>query len=50
MNVLVMSILLGLAGGVGLAYLAEHSDQSFRSEDDLRRRLQLRSGAGRLPS
>jgi len=41
MNVLVMSLLLGLAGGVGLAYLAELSDQSFRSADDLRRRLQL---------
>jgi capsular exopolysaccharide synthesis family protein len=37
--VLPMSLLLGLVLGCGLVYLAETTDRSFRSTEDIRRRL-----------
>jgi succinoglycan biosynthesis transport protein ExoP len=37
--VLPMSLLLGLVLGAGLVYLAELTDKSFRSTEDIRRRL-----------
>jgi capsular exopolysaccharide synthesis family protein len=40
-NVFPVAILIGLVVGVGLAYLAELSDKSFRSPEDIRRRLGL---------
>lgn len=40
-TVLATSVLLGLLAGFGLAYLAEMSDQSFRTPDEIRRRLGL---------
>ena len=48
-NIFVMAVLMGLAGGMGLAYLAEISDQSFRSPDDIRRLLHLRI-VGQIPT
>jgi capsular exopolysaccharide synthesis family protein len=33
--------LLGLLGGIGLAYLADRSDRSFRTPEEIRRRLGL---------
>lgn len=36
-----LSGILGLLGGVGLAYLAEISDRSFRTPDEIRRHLSL---------
>lgn len=36
-----MALFLGLCGGVGLAWLAEISDKSFRSPEEIRRRLGL---------
>lgn len=36
-----MAAFLGLLGGVGLAYLAEISDKSFRTPEEIRRRLGL---------
>jgi capsular exopolysaccharide synthesis family protein len=40
-NVFPVAVLLGLVLGIGLAYLAELSDKSFRSPEDIRRRLGL---------
>jgi len=41
MQVFPLSAILGLAAGVGLAYLAEMSDKSFRTPAEIRRRLGL---------
>jgi capsular exopolysaccharide synthesis family protein len=38
---MLMAVLLGLLGGAGLAYLAEVTDKSFRSPEEVRRRLRL---------
>lgn len=46
---LVMAIALGLAGGGGLAYLAELTDKSFRTPDEIRRRLGL-AVVGHIPA
>jgi capsular exopolysaccharide synthesis family protein len=36
-----MALLLGLAGGIALAWVAEATDRSFRTPDEVRRRLGL---------
>jgi polysaccharide biosynthesis transport protein len=41
MQVFLIAGLLGSLGGLGLAYLAEVTDKSFRTPDDIRRRLGL---------
>src|SRR5439155_18913083 len=41
LQVFPLSAILGLAAGVGLAYLAEMSDKSFRTPAEIRRRLGL---------
>jgi capsular exopolysaccharide synthesis family protein len=41
LQVFPLSAILGLAAGVGLAYLAELSDKSFRTPAEIRRRLGL---------
>jgi capsular exopolysaccharide synthesis family protein len=40
-KVVLLGGLLGLAGGLGLAFLAEVSDKSFRTPEEIRRRLGL---------
>ena len=35
------ALFLGLVGGIGLAFLADRTDKSFRSVDEIRRRLGL---------
>jgi succinoglycan biosynthesis transport protein ExoP len=40
-SVFAVAIILGLVGGFGLAYLAEMSDQSFRTPEEIRRTLGL---------
>jgi polysaccharide biosynthesis transport protein len=46
---LALALALGLAGGGGLAYLAEFTDKSFRTPDEIRRRLGL-AVVGHIPS
>jgi capsular exopolysaccharide synthesis family protein len=46
--IFVLACLLGLAGGIGLAYLAEFTDRSFRSPEEIRRRLGLEI-VGQIP-
>ncbi len=41
LRVLILAVVLGLAGGVGLAYLADLTDKSFRTAEEIRRRLGL---------
>lgn len=38
-SVFPLSLLLGLAGGMGLAYVAERADKKYRSPDELRQQL-----------
>ena len=38
---LMLSILIGIVGGIGIAYLAEYADDSIRTRQDVMRRLQL---------
>jgi capsular exopolysaccharide synthesis family protein len=40
-QILTIWVFLGLLGGVGLAYLAEVTDKSFRTPEEIRRRLGL---------
>lgn len=47
--VFMMAAFLGVAAGVGLAYLADITDKSFRSPDEIRRRLGL-PVVGHIPS
>ena len=46
---LMIAIALGVAGGGGLAYLAELSDKSYRNPEEIRRRLGL-AVVGHIPS
>jgi capsular exopolysaccharide synthesis family protein len=39
--IMVLSTIMGLLGGFGLAYLADMTDKSFRSPDEIRRRLNI---------
>lgn len=49
MVVIFISTFLGLLAGVGLAYLADITDKSFRSPEEIRRRLNL-PVLGHIPS
>jgi succinoglycan biosynthesis transport protein ExoP len=39
--IMTLSVVLGLLGGFGLAYLADMTDKSFRSPEEIRRRLNI---------
>src|SRR5450432_1518997 len=39
--IMVLSSIFGLLGGFGLAYLADMTDKSFRSPEEIRRRLNI---------
>jgi capsular exopolysaccharide synthesis family protein len=49
MPILLVALFCGLCGGLGLAWLAEVSDKSFRTPDEIRRRLGL-TVVGHIPS
>jgi polysaccharide biosynthesis transport protein len=49
LQVFLLSGVLGLMGGLGLAYLAEVTDKSFRTPEEIRRRLGL-AVVGHIPA